>query len=92
MLQDNLYYLAEAGAIPVAFKLSDDLLKDVVRLKQALAGILAKEEWKTLPVYVVGVNSGGQLAAVAALSNGDKRIKQITTLNGAHFQKVGNLA
>jgi len=92
MLQDNLYFLAQAGSIPITIKLSNDYIKDVDRLKKALDTILLKNEWKTLPIHIIGNGIGGQLAAVAALSNGSKRIMRITTLNTSYEHPFDSLS
>ena len=78
---DNLYFLANESTIPLSFKLSNDYLNDFERIKKALNNIIAKEEWKNLPVYVIGTGTGGQILASAALTNGSKRIVRITTFN-----------
>jgi pimeloyl-ACP methyl ester carboxylesterase len=84
MLLDNLYYFTDKGAIAVSVEMSDDYFETLKRIKNTLDFVLKNEKWSTLPVYVAGSGSGGQLAAVAALSNGDKRIKRITTFNSEY--------
>ncbi|MFZ2657938.1 MAG: hypothetical protein WAX69_23605 [Victivallales bacterium] len=91
MLLDNLYYFASKGVIAVSVEMNDDYFEALKRIQNTLDLVLKNEKWNALPVYVVGSGSGGQLAAVVALANGDKRIKRITTFNSEYewpFQEL----
>jgi hypothetical protein len=47
---------------------------------------------KNLPVSVIGSGTGGVLVSVAALDNGNARIKKITTFNSEYFLPVDKLS
>ena len=78
--QVNLYHWAKMQLQPIAFFLKNetDNLSD---LSKALQSILAREEWQTLPVYLVGIGIGGSIAATAAWQNNHPRLKKIITIN-----------
>lgn len=84
-LMDNLYFLAKKDNIAISVKMGDDHFKTLEKIKNALNFILGNEKWSRLPVYVQGSGAGGRLAAIAALSNGNARIKRIATLNSEYM-------
>jgi pimeloyl-ACP methyl ester carboxylesterase/signal recognition particle subunit SEC65 len=83
-LMDNLYFLAKQKSIAIAVKVGDDHFKTLTQIKNVLNTILANKQWKHLRIYVIGSGAGGRLATVAALSNGNPRIKKITTFNSEY--------
>jgi pimeloyl-ACP methyl ester carboxylesterase len=84
VLLDNLYYFASKGTIAVSVEMGDDYFEALKKIRNALDFVLKNEKWNALPVYVAGLGTGGQLATIATLSNGDKRIKKITTFNSEY--------
>jgi pimeloyl-ACP methyl ester carboxylesterase len=76
---DNIYRIAELGAVCISVGLGEDYFKSLKNIEDALGKIL--KENPNLPVYVAGSGNGGMLSAVAALKNGDKRIKKIFCMN-----------
>ena len=91
-LMDNLYFLAKKDNIAVSVKMGDDHFKALEKIKNALDFILKNDEWSKLPIYVQGSGAGGRLAAVAALSNGNSRIKRIATLNSEYMFPLDELS
>ena len=81
---DNLFFLVKKDNIAVSVKAGDDHFKTLEKVKNALSFILENEKWRRLPIYVAGSGAGGRLAAVAALSSNNPRIKRITTLNSEY--------
>lgn len=91
-LLDNLYYLAKKDFITVSVKVDDDYFMTLERVKRTLDYILKKDEWKSLPVSVIGSGTGGVLVSVAALENGNARIKRITTFNSEYVLPIDRLS
>jgi hypothetical protein len=79
--EDNVYYLAERGAMVFSLKLGDDYFAALKNIENLLKEVIGIKEMSALPVYVGGSGAGGMLVAVATLKNGSKRIKKITAFN-----------
>ena len=91
-LMDNLYFIAKKNNIAVSAEISDNQFKSLEKVRKTIAFILENEQWKTMPVYVLGSGVGGRLAAVAALANGSARIKQVTTFNSEYIFPINELS
>lgn len=89
---DNVYYLAERGFAGTYVELDEDCHASFERIKTALGKALGEERYKKLPVYVIGSGLGGELAASAALANGDKRIRKVTTFNAEFKSPIEKLS
>jgi len=72
ILADNLYYLMlEKNVIACSVRMSDNYFKSLKNIENLMDEVIAKKEWKDLPIYVCGLGNGGQLAAVAAFKKGE---------------------
>jgi tetratricopeptide (TPR) repeat protein/predicted esterase len=90
-IMDNLYFLTKKDLITVPVKMNDDYFMTLEKIKKTLDFILKNDKWNNLPVYILGSGDGGMLVAVAALANGNARIKRITTFNSEYiwpFEKL----
>jgi pimeloyl-ACP methyl ester carboxylesterase len=88
-LIDNTYRIVSAGAVCISVVMdTDNYSSSLEFISKNLE--LALKDYKDIPVYIVGVGSGGMLAAVAALKNGDTRIKKITTFNSPCYDWAGD--
>ena len=74
---DALYWLSRSGVIPVQVEISSDLLGERRNAAKGLEAVLREEKWREFPVTVVGFDEAGMPGAVAALANGNPRIRRI---------------
>ena len=78
---DNLYYLSGRGLAGASVEVGKDSASSLENVRKALGSVLKNGRFKVMPVYVLGIGAGGNIAALAALESGDPRIKRISTFN-----------
>lgn len=74
---DALYWLSHLETIPLQINIGDNLIEEQKNAVKILDRILKEKEWKNLPIIVIGFNEAGLPGAVAALANGNSRIRKI---------------
>lgn len=80
-LLDNLYYLADQGYIGIGLVSDNNHLGGLDRITELYQWITQQENWQSLPIYITGSRTGGQIAMSAAFNIQDPRLRAVGALN-----------
>lgn len=74
---DALYWLSCLETIPIKIEIGDNLLEERMNASELLKRILSEKKWEKLPVLLIGIGNASLPGVIAALTNGNSRIRKI---------------
>ena len=74
---DALYWLSQRETLSIQIKIGDKLLDEYRNASKLLTRILREKKWENLPILIIGIGDASLPGVIAALTNGNSRIRKI---------------
>lgn len=78
---DALYWFSQKDTIPIQVNVGNDLFSERSMVSKILKLVLEEKEWEGLPIIIIGLDEAGQTGTIAALADGNSRIRKIWLYN-----------